>query len=97
MELELNLCKTLHLFLVQSKLVIFICKQLKRPVAFSVVHFDITPQIVTLQNNSFVLTSFNHEGLCVQRLWKQQEACASIGPRANNSEQERRHCFSQPP
>jgi len=29
---------------------IFIHKQLKRPVAFSAVHFDIKPQIVTLQN-----------------------------------------------
>jgi len=36
------------------KLAIFICKQLKRPVAFSAVHFDIKPQIVTLQNNFFV-------------------------------------------
>jgi len=30
------------------KLIIFICKQLKRPVAFSAVHFDVKPQIVTL-------------------------------------------------
>jgi len=33
------------------KLIIFIYKQLKRHVAFSIVHFDIKPQIVTLQNN----------------------------------------------
>jgi len=33
------------------KLIIFIYKQLKRPVAFSVVHFDIKPQIIMLQNN----------------------------------------------
>jgi len=37
------------------KLMIFICKQLKRPVAFSAVHFDVKPQIVTLQNNFFYL------------------------------------------
>jgi len=35
------------------KLIIFIYKQLKRPVAFSVVHFDVKPQIVMLQNNFF--------------------------------------------
>jgi len=39
------------------KLAIFICKQLKRPVAFSAVHFDIKPQIVMLQNNFFKLHS----------------------------------------
>ena len=36
------------------KLVIFICKQLKRPVAFSALHFDVKPQIVMLQNNFFL-------------------------------------------
>jgi len=36
------------------KLMIFVYKQLKRPVAFSAMHFDIKPQIVMLQNNFFV-------------------------------------------
>mgnify|MGYP000198940078 CR=1 FL=1 len=35
------------------KLIILIYKQLKRPVAFGVVHFDIKPQIIILQNNFF--------------------------------------------
>jgi len=56
------------------------------------VHFDFKPQIVMLQNICFVLTSFKHEGLCIHRFWNKQEACASIGPRTNNSEQERRSC-----
>jgi len=46
------------------KLIIFICKQLKRPVAFGVVHFDIKPQIVMLQNNCFTLNLFIHESFC---------------------------------
>ena len=37
-DLEPNLSQILHLVLVHSKLIIFIYKQLKRPVAFSVVH-----------------------------------------------------------
>ena len=57
---------------------IFIHKQLKRPAAFSAVHFDVKPQIVMLQNN-FLLLHLNHEDLCDQRLWHCQEACASIG------------------
>jgi len=55
------------------------------------VHFDIKPQIITLQNN-FFLTSFKHEDLNVQRFWQLQEACACIGPRTNSREQERRSC-----
>jgi len=43
-DLESNLSQMLHLVKF-----IFICKQLKRPVAFSVVHFYIKPQIVMLQ------------------------------------------------
>jgi len=78
------------------KLIIFIYKQLKRPVAFSVVHFDIKPQIVMLQNN-FLLLHLNHEGLCDQRLWHCQEACASIGTRNDDSDQERRSCSSRSP
>jgi len=34
-----------------------------------------------------ISTLFNHEDFCVQRFWKQQEACASIGPRTCGSEQ----------
>ena len=33
------------------------------------VHFDIKPQIVTLQNNFFTLNLFNHESFCSQRIW----------------------------
>jgi len=65
------------------KLAIFICKQLKRPVDFSAVHFDIKPQLVALQNNFFVLTSFDCESFFFQRLWQQWEAGASIGLRTN--------------
>jgi len=45
------------------KLMIFICKQLKGPVAFSVVHFDIKSQIVI-----FTLNLFSHESFCSQRV-----------------------------
>jgi len=48
------------------KLILFIYKQLKRPVAFSIVHFDIKPQIVMLQNNFCTLNLFNHESFCSQ-------------------------------
>jgi len=72
---------------------IFICKQLKRPVVFSAVHFDVKPQIGMLQNKFFA-TSLNHEDFRVQRLWHCQEACASIGTRNDNRDQERRSCSS---
>jgi len=78
------------------KLIIFIYKQLKRPVAFSAVHFDIKPHVVTLQNN-FLLLHLNHEDLGDQRFWHCQEACASIGTRNDDSDQERRSCSSRPP
>ena len=79
------------------KLVIFIYKQLKRPAVFSAVHFDIKPQIVTLQNNFFSLLRLNHEDLCDQRFWHCQEACASIGARNDDSDQEKRSCSSRSP
>jgi len=78
------------------KLAIFIYKQLKRPAAFSAVHFDVKPQNVVLQNNFFILTSFDPESFCVQRLWSKQEACASIGPRTNDCAQKGRSCSSRP-
>jgi len=54
-DLEPNLSQMLHSVQFISNLVLFIYKQLKRPVAFSAVHFDVKPQIVTLQNNVFYL------------------------------------------
>jgi len=53
MDLEPNLSQTARSFWLILKLMIFICKQLKRPVAFSTVHFDIKLQIFVLQNNFF--------------------------------------------
>jgi len=83
-DLEPNLSQILHSFLIHSKAYNFIYKQLKRPVAFSVVHFDIKPQIVILQNNFFTLNLFNHESFCSQRLWKhQQKTYSPIGSRTN--------------
>jgi len=53
----------LHLVSVHSELANFICKQLKRPVAFGAVHFDVKPQIVIC--NLFILPFLNF----IERLW----------------------------
>jgi len=51
-DLEPNLSQMSHFILVHFKLKILIYKQLKRPVAFSAVHFHIKPQIANDNNNN---------------------------------------------
>jgi len=51
--LEPSLSQMLNLVSAHSELMIFICKQLKRPVVFGTVHFDVKPQIIMLQNIFF--------------------------------------------
>jgi len=43
----------------------------------------------------YLLLHLNHESNRDQRLWHCQEACASIGARNDDSEQERRSCSSR--
>jgi len=81
------------------KLIIFIYKQLKRPVAFSVVHFDIKPQIVMLQTIYLFFYFIWPWRLLLPKtlVTPRTQDCSSIGPWTNgNRNQEGRPCDGRP-